>query len=260
MDDTVSAWYLDLAEKLVDASGEIIRPAFRGPIAVDRKADQSPVTVADREAERVMRELIAAACPDHGIIGEEFGAMRPEADYVWVLDPIDGTKSFITGKPLFGTLVALAYRGRPVLGVIDQPVLHERWIGAKGHATTFNGTEARVRPCDGIGDAMLYATDPAMFKGDDAEAFERLSRQVCYPLYGSDCYAYGLLASGYTDLVVEASLGAYDYCALVPVVEGAGGVMTDWSGEALTISSDGRVIAAGDARIHQAAQALLAGS
>lgn len=260
MDDSVSASYLALAEKLVEASGEIIRPAFRSPIAIDRKADSTPVTVADREAERVMRTLIEATYPDHGIIGEEFGAIRPEADYVWVLDPIDGTKSFITGKPLFGTLVALAHQGRPILGIIDQPVLHERWIGAKGHATTFNGTEARVRPCDGIADAMLYATDPGMFQGSDAAAFERLSRQVLYPLYGADCYAYGLLASGYTDLVVEASLEPYDYCALVPVVEGAGGVMTDWTGAALTVSSDGRVIAAGDSRVHGAAMALLAGT
>ncbi len=260
MNDMISASYVELAEKLVDASGDVIRPIFRGPIAVDRKADKSPVTVADREAERVMREMIETAYPGHGIIGEEFGTIRGEADYVWVLDPIDGTKSFITGKPLFGTLVALAYQGRPVLGIIDQPVLHERWIGAKGRPTTFNGTDARVRPCEAIGDAMLYATEPAMFKGDDEEAFGRLSRQVCYPLYGADCYAYGLLASGYTDLVVEASLGTYDYCALVPVVEGAGGVMTDWSGQALTISSDGRVIAAGDARIQAAALALLTGA
>ncbi len=256
----ISASYVDLAEKLVDASGDVIRPVFRGPIAVDRKADQSPVTVADREAERVMRDMIEDAYPEHGIIGEEFGDVRPDADYVWVLDPIDGTKSFITGKPLFGTLVALAYQGRPVLGIIDQPVLHERWIGARGRNTTFNGADARVRPCEAIADAMLYATEPAMFKGADEEAFGRLSRQVCYSLYGADCYAYGLLASGYTDLVVEASLGTHDYCALVPVVEGAGGVMTDWSGDPLTISSDGRVIAAGDARIHGAALTLLAGA
>ncbi|MEE8623377.1 MAG: histidinol-phosphatase [Alphaproteobacteria bacterium] len=259
MDTSCPAPFIDLAGKLAETSGEIVRRYFRTPVAVDSKADQSPVTVADREAETAMRALIEAECPDHGIIGEEFGALRPTADYVWLLDPIDGTKSFITGKPLFGTLIALACRGEPILGIIDQPVLGERWLGVKGRATTLNGAPARVRSCAGLGEAMLYAASPHMFEGADADAFARLSQRVRHPLYGADCYAYGLLASGYTDLVVEASLEAHDYAAPAAIVEGAGGVVTDWRGAPLRLGSDGRVIAAGDEKIHAEALELLGG-
>lgn len=259
MDIPCPTSFIDLAGKLAATSGAIVRRYFRTPVAVDSKADQSPVTVADREAESAMRALIEAECPDHGIIGEEFGVLRPTADYVWLLDPIDGTKSFITGKPLFGTLIGLAYRGAPIIGVIDQPVLGERWLGVRGRATTFNGTPARVRPCAGLGEAMLYATSPHMFEGADADAFARLSQRVRHPLYGADCYAYGLLASGHTDLVVEASLEVYDYAAPAAIVEGAGGVMTDWRGAPLRLGSDGRVIAAGDAKVHAEALELLGG-
>ncbi len=259
MDIPCPTSFIDLAGKLAETSGEIVRRYFRTPVAVDSKADQSPVTIADREAETAMRALIEAECPDHGIIGEEFGALRPTADYVWLLDPIDGTKSFITGKPLFGTLIGLAYRGAPILGVIDQPVLHERWLGVRGRVTTFNGEPARVRPCAGLGEAMLYAASPHMFEGADADAFARLRQRVRYPLYGADCYAYGLLASGHTDLVVEASLKAHDYAAPAAIVEGAGGVVTDWRGAPLRLNSDGRVIAAGDERVHAEALKLLGG-
>jgi len=260
LDITTLNGFMDLADRMADAAGEVLGHYFRTPMVMESKSDESPVTKADRDAEIAMRVLIEDAHPDHGILGEEFDPVNPGAEFTWVLDPIDGTKSFITGKPLFGTLIALAQGGSPVLGIINQPILTERWRGAKGKPATFNGAPARVRVCDALADAILYATSPHMFEGADAEAFARVRDRVRHPLYGGDCYAYGLLASGHADLVVEASLQPYDYAALVPVVEGAGGIITDWAGEALTLDSDGRVIAAGDARIHAQALSLLQGA
>ncbi len=255
MTDKVTAAQLALAGALADAAGIVIRSYFRRKIAVDDKSDLTPVTIADREAEAAMRRLIAERFPDHGIIGEEHGRTRPEADYVWVLDPIDGTKSFISGIPLFGTLIALAHNGRPVLGVIDQPILRERWLGAAGRATTLNGAPVRTRPCRSLGAATLFSTAPEiMFKGADADGFASLRAAVKLTRNGADCYAYAQLASGFIDLVVEAGLKPYDYCALVPVIEGAGGIISDWHGRALELGSDGRVIAAGDPTLAPAAR------
>lgn len=206
-----------------------------------------------------MRALIEAAYPGHGIFGEEHGKLRADAEYVWVLDPIDGTVGFATGKPLFGTLIALTRDGAPILGVIDAPALDQRWVGAAGRATTMNGATVQTRAGAALAGAWLYATTPDMFRGPDADAFSRLSETVRRRAFGADCYAYGLLASGRVDLVVEADLKPYDYCALVPVIEGAGGTITDWSGAPLTVASGGRVCAAGDAALHKAALARLAG-
>ena len=205
-----------------------------------------------------MRRLIAARFPDHGIIGEEFGREREDAEFVWVLDPIDGTKSFISGVPLFGTLIALARRGRPIVGVINQPISRERWIGAAGQPTLFNGAPINVRPCESLGAATLFATSPDMFVGDDKPAFGRVAEAAKLVRFGADCYAYGLVALGFIDLVIEASLKPYDFSAMLPVVEGAGGVASDWRGAPLTIASDGRVVIAGDRRVHEAALRLLA--
>jgi inositol-phosphate phosphatase/L-galactose 1-phosphate phosphatase/histidinol-phosphatase len=177
-----------------------------------------------------------------------------------VLDPIDGTKSFISGVPLFGTLIALTYRGKPVLGVIDQPIQGERWLGAAGRKSSFNGAAIKTRACGSLKDATLYATAPEMFAKGNAAAFARLRQRVKLARFGADCYAYGLLASGFIDLVVEADLKPYDYCALLPIIEGAGGKMSDWRGQALTLKSDGRVIAAGDPRLLTKARAVLARS
>ena len=257
--DDGAAAFVALAGRLADAAGAVLRRHFRTGAAIEFKDDASPVTAADREAEAAMRALLAAEVPGHGILGEEQGSERGDADYVWVLDPIDGTKSFVTGKPTFGTLIALAHHGRPVLGIIDQPVLAERWVGVVGRATLFNGRPARVRPCRGLASAWLYATSPHMFRGDDATAFERLRGRVRHAVYGADCYAYGLLAIGLVDLVVEADLKPYDFCALVPVVAGAGGVIGDWSGRPLKLASEGRVVAAGDSSLHAAALRTLAG-
>ena len=250
--------YLALATLLADAAGEAIRPYFRQPLAVDDKPDLSPVTIADRAAEMAMRQLIAAHFPEHGIFGEEFGREREEAEFTWVLDPIDGTKSFISGVPLFGTLIALALHGRPILGIIDQPISRERWIGAIGRPTTLNGTPIRCRPCPTLAAATVFSTSPDMFRGDDAAAHARVASAAKLVRFGADCYAYGLLALGSIDLVIEASLKPYDFSAMLPIVEGAGGVASDWRGAPLSLASDGRVVVAGDRIAHQQALALLA--
>ena len=252
------AVYLALAERMAEASGAAIRPHFRQPIPVEEKADLSPVTVADREAEQAIRSLIESECPEHGVLGEEFGSDRLDAEYVWVLDPIDGTKSFIAGIPMFGTLIALFRDGVPILGVIDQPILQERWIGATGHGTKFNGQPVASRPCADLGDAILFATCPELFTGSDLTAFGHLRPVVKHARFGIDCYAVGMLASGFVDMVIEAGLETYDYGALIAVVQGAGGVITDWDGRPLGLDSDGRVIASGDARAHAQALQLLA--
>ena len=251
--------FLAFASHLADAAGDLIRPYFRKPLVISEKADLTPVTAADRAAEEAMRGLIERHFPEHGILGEEFGGVRENAEFVWVLDPIDGTKSFISGVPLFGTLIALARARCPILGIIDQPISRERWVGASGRSTTLNGTVIRCRPCSALSAATLFSTTPDMFKGEDAASFARLSTAVKLTRFGADCYAYGLLAAGFIDLVLEADLRPYDFCAMVPIAEGAGGIATDWRGESLDFSSDGRVLVAGDYRVHQAALALLGG-
>jgi len=249
--------FLGLALRLADAAGEAIRPHFRKPLTVDDKADLTPVTVADRAAEQAMRSLIEKRFPDHGIIGEELGRVREGAEFVWTLDPIDGTKSFISGVPLFGTLIALTRDRRPILGIIDQPISRERWVGVAAGATTLNGEVVHSRACAALSAATLFATTPDMFKGADATAFARVSSAVKLTRFGADCYAYGLVATGFIDLVLEASLKPYDFCAMVPIVEGAGGIATDWRGAALDLASDGRVVVAGDRRVHGGALELI---
>ncbi|MCC6469978.1 MAG: histidinol-phosphatase [Alphaproteobacteria bacterium] len=251
--------FVSLAGRLADAAGKVIRPYFRSGIEVIGKADTSPVTIADRESETAMRALIEREFPQHGILGEEHGAVRMDAEHVWVLDPIDGTKSFISGFPLFGTLIALLHRGRPVVGIIDQPIIGERWIGAEGRPTTFKGKPAHTRKCAKPGDATLYSTSPDMFKGPDAPGYDKLRQAVKLPRFGGDCYAYGQLANGHVDIVVEARLQPYDYLAQVPIIEGAGGTFTDWKGKPLGLDSDGRVCAVGDPQLHKDVLRLLAG-
>ncbi|MBV9686783.1 MAG: histidinol-phosphatase, partial [Alphaproteobacteria bacterium] len=234
--------YAAFAATLADAAGEIIRPYFRKPLAVDDKPDLSPVTVADRAAEEVMRSLIESRFPEHGIVGEEFGRIRDDAEFVWVLDPIDGTKSFISAVPLFGTLIALTRDRRPILGIIDQPISRERWVGVAGRTTSFNGAVVHSRACSALATATLFATTPDMFKGADADTFARVSTAVKLTRFGADCYAHGLVASGFIDLVLEAGLKPYDFCAMVPIVEGAGGIATDRRAADLDLASDGHIL------------------
>ncbi len=258
MPETCDDRFVALALDLAETSRPIVRRYFRSGIEVMDKADLTPVTRADREAEAAMRGLIAKTYPDHGIIGEEHGEERPQAEYVWVLDPIDGTGGFVAGLPLFGTLIALAHHGRPILGVIDQPATDERWLGVAGRATTLNGAPVRSRACPTVGRATLFATSPEQFTGADAQSFARLRQAVRLTRYGTDCYAYGMVASGHGDLVAEAGLKVMDYMAVVPVIEGAGGMVTDWRGKPLSLSSGGHILAAGDAQAHAQALSLLA--
>jgi inositol-phosphate phosphatase / L-galactose 1-phosphate phosphatase / histidinol-phosphatase len=259
MAGAVPAELVTLAHRLADVARPIAARYFRTAVTVDDKTDLSPVTVADREAEAAMRDVLAEQVPEHGVFGEEHGAVRTDADFVWVLDPIDGTKAFITGLPIFGTLIALLHRGKPVLGVIDQPILDERWLGVEGERSTFNGKPIGVRACPALDHAYMYSTAPIMFSGAFEKRHEALTRKVKLFRWGGDCYAYGLLALGHVDLVVENSLKLYDFAALAPVIKGAGGLITDWRGYELDIESDGSVLAAGDAAIHRAALAVLAG-
>ena len=249
---------LTLAARLADAAGAAIRPFFRKPFAMEAKADLSPVTEADRAAEAAMRAILAAERPCDGVIGEEYGPDRPDAERVWVLDPIDGTRSFVAGRPIFGTLVALLDQAKPVLGMIDQPISGERWLGAAGQPSTLNGAPIRTRACDGIAQAHLATTGPGYFTAESWTAFERVRAAARDTLWGGDCYNYGLLAAGHLDLVIEDGLKLYDFAALVPIVEGAGGLMRDWTGKALDMHSDGRVVAAGDTRLIDLAVAALA--
>lgn len=254
---------IDFAHELADAARGITAGYFRRGVSVDDKADHSPVTVADREAEKVLRSRIESVFPDHGIVGEEFGTVRGDADYVWVLDPIDGTKQFITGKPTFGTLIALTHHGRPILGVIDIPIMGERWLGARGRPTVhIDAGGARyvsTRACGSLAAAALCATAPELFEGPDGAAFDRLREGARVAVYGGDCHNYGLLASGFCDIATDGAMSYYDFAALIPVVEGAGGKITDFRGNDLTAGNEGAVLAAGDPDVHAEALEVLAG-
>ena len=258
-----SAADLALANRLAEAAGAAICPLFRGNWSEERKADHSYVTEADRAAEAAMRAILEAERPADGIVGEEYGTVRETAARQWVLDPIDGTTSFIAGRPIFGTLIALVQDGWPVLGIIDQPVLKERWAARLGEPTTFNGSAIRTRTCPDLSQAVLATTSPNLFSEDEADAFMGLAKGVAERkiVWGGDCYSYGLLAGGYVDVVCEAGLKLHDYAALVPVVEGAGGTMSDWQGNPLDAASadaeGGRVLALGDpARLDDVLEAM----
>lgn len=247
--------YLSFAEELADTVRPIVLSYFRTPLDVVSKLDASPVTIADRTVELRLRERIEQRFPDHGIIGEEIGVKRGNA-FTWIIDPIDGTKSFITGFPLFGTLISLTYEEQPFCGLIDVPATGERWM-AKPGLSLFGSRLARTSACEAIADARFYTTSPDMFANEDAEVFERLSKSAKLRRFGGDCYIYGLLASGHCDIVLETGLQPYDYMALVPIVQGAGGCITDWEGSPLSIRSEGRVLAAATPKLHAEALALI---
>jgi myo-inositol-1(or 4)-monophosphatase len=238
----------------------VIRPYFRAGLDAELKGDASPVTLADRNAELAVRALLAERCPDHGVLGEEFGLHQPEADLRWVIDPIDGTRAFLTGRPIFGTLVALLRGDVPLIGIIDQPVTRERWLGVAGEATRFEGGlggTAGARRCARLEEAELSCTSPEML-GADLPRWQRLAGLVRRTTWGGDCYAYGLLALGQIDIIAECDLKPWDWAALAPVVAGAGGRMTDWRGEKLRADGDGRVLAVGDPALLAGAVAALA--
>lgn len=253
--------YLAFAERLADAARAETVPRFRTQAAVINKAGASfdPVTDADRDAERALRRLINETFPDHGVIGEEFGAERADAPWRWVLDPVDGTRAFICGVASWATLIALEKDAASVLGVIDQPFTDERWIGAGGDTVYRRAGKERRCRTSGVRDldkARISTTDPratGYFLPEEANAFNRLADGARVARFSLDAYGYGLLALGEIDLVVEASLKRHDFAALIPVIEGAGGVVTGWRGEALGDSERGRIVAAATPELHEAA-------
>ncbi len=211
-------------------SGKIIRSYFRNEISIEFKADSSPVTIADKKAEEIMREMIMKNYPEHGIIGEEFGIHNPDAEYQWVLDPIDGTKSFVCGTVTFGTLIALMKNGEPVLGAINQPILSEFLLGDNSTAM-LNGSFVNVRPCDTLADAVLLTTDHRnIAKYQNAEKFDKLISSVELYRNWGDCYGYYLLATGYADIMIDPIMSQWDLMALIPIIRGAGGIITDYQG------------------------------
>ena len=246
-----------LAERLATAAAAEIRPRFRQPIRTERKADITPVTEADRAAEQAIRAILRRERPHDAIIGEEYGSERGTSGLTWVVDPIDGTKAFLTGRATFATLIALLDHGRPVLGVIDQPITGDRWIGVAGRPTLHNGAAVAARASATLGEAVFSTTDPNLFPGADIEVYRRISGAAMTRTYGGDGFAYGLLASGWIDIVLESGLKLHDFAALAPVIEGAGGTITDWSGGALSAESDGRVLAVGNAALHKQLLALI---
>jgi myo-inositol-1(or 4)-monophosphatase len=248
-------------DELAAVSGETIRPFFRSALGVENKSRSGgfdPVTAADRAAESAMRALIKRTFPEHGIVGEELGADRPDAEYVWVLDPIDGTKSFICGLPAWGTLIALTRNGVPIYGMMHQPFTREHFSG-DGRGARYRGPAGdralRVRPCASLGDAIMLTTSPLLMNEADRQAFRRVEKEVRLSRYGGDCYAYCVLAAGHVDLLIETELKPHDVLALIPIIEGAGGIMTTWDNG--RPHNGGRIIAAGDKRVHEHAMALL---
>lgn len=255
---------LSFAHQLADRSGEVIRPYFRQNLAVDNKAGLQafdPVTEADRAAEAAMRELIVATYPDHGILGEEFDNRPANGPFTWTLDPIDGTRSFMIGLPAWGTLIGLAHDGAPTLGIMDQPHVGERFwsTGTAAYCRHAGGerTIMKTRACASLSGAILAATAPDMFKGDDQARFAALSSQVRMTRFGGDCYLYCLLAMGLIDIVAESSLKPFDIAPLVPIIRAGGGVVTTWDGG--DPGKGGCIIAAGDPALHEQALMLLAG-
>jgi histidinol phosphatase-like enzyme (inositol monophosphatase family) len=248
-------------DELADVAGEAILPFFRTALSIENKKLKGtfdPVTAADRAAETAMRALIRKQFPGHGIVGEEFEDVKSDAPYTWVLDPIDGTKSFIAGMPVWGTLIGLCRDDMPVYGMMAQPFIGERFTG-DGASAKYRGPagvrKLMTRKCAALDDALLFTTSPHLFSPEEKERYDRVEKIVRLPRYGGDCYAYCMVAAGTVDLVIEAGLDAYDIMALIPIIEGAGGVVTNWQGESAT--NGGQIIAAGDKRMHEAALELL---
>lgn len=252
--------FTSFLDRLATASGDTILPFFRTALAIENKKaiGYDPVTAADRAAENAMRTLIREHFPAHGIIGEEYGSERTDAEYVWVLDPIDGTKSFIAGMLAWGTLIGLTRFGEPVFGSMHQPFTRERFFG-DGGAARYHGPggdrDLRVRACEGLSDALMFTTSPLLMNEGDRERFRRVENAVRLSRYGGDCYAYCMLAAGQIDVIIETELKPHDVVALIPIVAGAGGVMTTWENE--PAQRGGRIVVAGDKRVHAAALEML---
>ncbi len=253
---------ISLAHQLSDASGKIIRGYFRNNAAVDDKADGTAVTLADRGAEQAIRDILKTARPDDAIWGEEFGQSAGTSGYRWVLDPIDGTVPFIAGRPTFGTIIGLEYQGDTILGIVDQPISGERWWGVKGQGAFFqqHGVQQQiyVSKVARINEALLGSTGITRFTDAELLQFRDLCKQAKRVLFGGDAYGYALMAQGYVDLIIETDLKLYDYCGLLPLIREAGGIVTDWQGQALDGVAASHVIAAATPELHRAAIKMLA--
>jgi len=243
--------FIKFANLLADESSKITNHYFRKKFNINNKEDQSPVTIADQETELKIRELISGKYPSHGILGEEYGQVKIDSDFVWVIDPIDGTRSFIAGHKDFGTLISLLHNNTPIIGIINCPAHNERWVGVKGKKTTLNNNIVETSEIKKIKDAYLFTSgiyfdEPILKKG-----YEQVRDKSKYFRLGGDCYMYGMLASGLVDIVIEDTLKAHDYMALVNVIEGAGGKITDKFGKQIKIGSDGSLIASCNSIIHR---------
>jgi myo-inositol-1(or 4)-monophosphatase len=252
--------FTSFVDRLAAVSGDTIMPFFRSALTVENKkaGGFDPVTAADRAAEEAMRQLIRKTFPEHGILGEEYGTEGSDAEYIWVLDPVDGTKSFISGMVAWGTLIGLMRFGEPVYGMMHQPFTRERFSGDNGAAMYRGPTgnrDLRVRSCDSLSDALLFTTSPLLMNEADRARFRNVENKAKLSRYGGDCYAYCMLAAGQIDLIVETELKPYDIVALIPIIHGAGGIITTWEGA--PAQGGGRVVVAGDKRVHQAALELL---
>jgi myo-inositol-1(or 4)-monophosphatase len=262
--------YVPFLHELAETAAAHTRPLFRSAFAIENKAGDgaddgigdglNPVTAADRGAEAAMRRLINERYPGHGILGEEYGAENLDADWVWVLDPIDGTRGFICGIPLWGTLIGLRYEGEPVLGMISQPILNERFFGSVDGSYYWNsGTETplRTRPCETIETAHISTTDPRLFTSQERPRYDRVENKAKLARYGYDCYAHAMVALGQIDCVIEAGVGAHDIEPIAPVIAGAGGRATNWSGG--SVKGGGQIVTSGDARLHALILEILSG-
>lgn len=240
-----------------DVAGVLALKYFRQVIPVDDKQDKSPVTQADREIEQALRELIRKTFPAHGIVGEEFGKENDQAEFVWVIDPIDGTKSFATGRPLFGTILGLMHNGKPAAGLIEQAFTKERWFGITDKSAWHNGNLIKVAPARTLENARLYTGSIAMFDDANFDNYLKLCRSAKWTQYSCDCYAYGLLAMGWCDLIVEQQLGLYDIAGVAPIITGAGGYISDWNGKAIDHTFNGKAVAASSEALARQALDLL---
>jgi histidinol phosphatase-like enzyme (inositol monophosphatase family) len=262
-EDTVNASdlsrFVECGVRAVDVSGALIREYNRKPFQIEVKGDGSPVTSVDQAVEDQMREIISVEHPDHGILGEERKAIAPDSEFVWVIDPIDGTLPFLAGIPVFGTLLALLHNGIPLLGIIDMPMTAERWIGADGRQTTRNGRPVHTRGCEQLSMALMSTSNPDYYDCTNVPALERLKQATRFAVYGGSCMFYAQIASGRVDICIDVGIMAWDYMALIPVVQGAGGVFTDWDGRAAGLHTGSQYIAAGDPRIHEQALKVLSG-
>ena len=246
---------INFANLLADTASKISKKYYRLANGEVAKEDDSPVTIADREIEQKIRELIFEKYPDHGIIGEEYGNHQEHRDYTWIIDPIDGTSSFIVGRPIFGNLIALTFKQTVILGIINQPINNERWLGIQGQGSWFNGQKISTRNCKKINDAVLSSSSPYFFKDQNKIIFDEICKHTKYQkiggvVYGGDCYAYGCLASGFVDFIIVPELKIYDFASHIPIIKNAGGVITDWSGNDLKLESNTKLIASSTPKLH----------